>query len=329
MAILVTGASGFIGRHLIRALLESGPGPVIATAKTLPQPKLPVKFLPVDLRDPSSVKSLIREIRPSQIYHLAGYSSSANSFCEPGISLLENVSIAINLLGAVSALKSPCRTLLLSTVQVYGDTPGGLSENCEPSPANPYAASKLMMEEAANFYYRNRRLDLVLARPGNQIGPGQSPDYVASGFARALAEIEAGKRPARIEAGNLDAARDFLDVRDAAKGCLLLMAQGKSGETYHLSSGNKVQVRELLDRLIELSTVKRSCLKIIISGSRFRPEPKKGRDICIRKIRALGFLPEIPLGNSLRDTLNYWRDRISSASGPGSIELNPAGPEDH
>ncbi len=305
MTILITGAGGFIGRHLIEALLHSGQGPLAGLDQN-PPAKFPVKFFCADLRDDRAAAEAIGRIQPERIYHLAGYSSNARSFSEPATVIRDNLGMAVNLLGAVAKLDKPCRTLLLSTAQVYGDARGRLREEDRPAPLSPYALSKLGMEEVARFYHRTCGLDLVVTRAANQFGPGQSDEYVVSSFARQLLELKMGLRRAELEVGNLKAKRDFIDVRDAVSGYLLLMEKAEAGQTYNLAQGRNLAIEDLLFQMIEFCGLERSHIKIRVSAGRLRPEPKAEAVISVARIRKLGFRPRIKLETSLRDLLDYW-----------------------
>jgi len=315
MTVLITGAKGFIGQHLIPALLQERDGPrsrIVAIDCLESVPDLLIPFFQVDLTDARDTEKIIRKLKPRRIYHLAGYTNSARSFQEPARAITENLAITINLLEAARRLKSSCRILMMSTIQVYGDARGIIREESRLNPKSPYAASKVMMEEAARYYQRNFGLDLIVARPGNQLGPGQSQEYVASGFAKQIVEIELGMRPAKLEVGNLQARRDFLDVRDSVQGYVLLMQKAKSGETCNLAGGKNISIAELLDRMLALSRLERTRLKISVSRARFRPEPEIEQRISIARIKKLGFRPRISLDQSLRDVLDYWRVKLSA-----------------
>jgi len=304
MNILITGASGFIGQHLIQALLKDRKEPsqrIIATDCQSPPYSLLIPFYRVDLTNARSTEKIIRKIQPRQIYHLAGFSSAARSFQEPARAILQNLTITANVLQAVLRMGAPCRILLMSTVQVYGDARGKICEQTKTAPLSPYAMSKLAMEELARLYFRNFGLDIIIVRATNQIGPGQSDQYVTAGFARQIVEMKMGTRPLEMEVGNLQVKRDFLDVRDAVQAYLLLMRKAESGEIYNLASGKNILVAKLLHKMLLLSRLDPGKIKISVSRARFRPEPKTDQSISIAKIQKLGFKPKIPLQKTLKD----------------------------
>lgn len=257
--VLVTGAHGFVGPVLCRQLEERG-------AEVVTPPR------GFDVRDPSAVAELLSQQRPDQIVHLAAITHVPTSFREPVKTWEVNVIGTVNLLQAVREHCPQSLVLFVSSSEVYGETfkvgePLDESRACRPM--NPYAASKLAAELAVQQFVRSGGRALV-ARPFNHIGPGQSADFVAPSFALQIAEIEAGGKQPQLSVGNLDAHRDFLDVRDVAQAyCALLeMPDPVSGQVINISSGKARRVRDILDQLLALSD---RVIDVVTDPERLRP----------------------------------------------------------
>jgi GDP-4-dehydro-6-deoxy-D-mannose reductase len=197
----------------------------------------------------------------------------------------------------------------MGTGLVYGGEgpERGQDERAELRPASPYAASKAAADLASYQYVRSAGLDIVRARPFNQVGPRQSPDYAVAHFAQQIAEVERGRRPPLLETGNLAARRDLTDVRDAARAYRLLLERGRAGEAYNVGTGRAPSVGEVLDRLLARAKMKvevrpRADLVRTAETDILRADPGK-------LVRETGWVPRIPLEQSLSDILEYWRRR--------------------
>jgi len=249
---LVTGGSGFVGRHLV----ARWPGPVVAWQRHAPATDDSaghVRWESVDLTDGPHVVDRIGTLRPSRIVHLAGAPSVRTSWQSPVPHLCTNVMGTHHLLDAVRRSGHDCRTLIVSSAQVYqaGDAP--LDEDATLRPPSPYGLSKLAQEQLALRAAHEDGLDVVVARPFNHIGPGQAPEFAISSFARQIARIEAGLQPPTLRVGNLEARRDTSDVRDVVEAYRALMERGERGGIYNVCSGRAPRMRDLLDGLLELS----------------------------------------------------------------------------
>jgi GDP-4-dehydro-6-deoxy-D-mannose reductase len=299
MRVLVTGASGFVGRHLIDALRAGGHEPVAAGG---PHDALP---LSLDLRDQQSVQRVVDVAAADAIVHLAGQAFVPQSIADPLGTLAVNATGTAYVLDAARAyrdrVQAPLRVLIVSSAEVYGvQRPERmpLDETTVPRPGNAYAASKLAAEAYALAWQRSYGLDCIVARAFNHIGPGQDTRFVVSSFARQLADI-AGGAPPLMHVGNLEAQRDFLDVRDVVAAYVLLLANGRSGEVFNVCSGRPVAIREVLRQLITIAQVP---VEI-----RDDPERMRSSDLPIlcgdaTKLRAqTGWEPHYSLATSLRD----------------------------
>lgn len=316
--ILITGASGFVGSHLIDYLVLDPNNVLFGThfSKSLPrnleQVKNKLQLLETDLRNEDEVYALIDKIKPDIIYHLAAFTSAADSFKSPRETILNNIACQINIFEAMrksNLLNS--KTLVVSSAEVYGsvkkeDLP--MNEETPLNPTNPYAVSKLTQDFLGLQYFLSYELKAVRVRPFNHVGPRQAPNFVVSAFAQKIVEIEKGKRDPVLPVGNLEAKRDFTDVRDVVKAYSFLMEQGKSGEVYNIGSGVSYKIAEVLDKLLSFSSAK---IKVEVDKSLFRPIDDPELVCDNTKINQLtGWKPEIPIEKTLKDTLDYWREII-------------------
>ncbi len=294
MRVVVTGATGFVGGHLLAALRAAGHEPV-----ALGGPHDPPPAIAVDLLDSAAVRDVVAGAAPDAIVHLAGQAFVPLSVVDPLGTLAVNATGTAHVLEAARAVRA--RVLVVSSAEVYGiQRPERmpLDETAVLRPGNAYAASKVAAETYALAWHRSYGLDVVVARPFNHIGPGQDERFVVASFARQLADI-AGGAPPLLRVGNLEAQRDFLDVRDVAAAYVLLLANGRAGEVYNICSGRPVAIREVLRQLI---TIARVPVEI-----RDDPERMRSSDLPIlsgdaTKLRAeTGWEPQYSLAASLRD----------------------------
>jgi GDP-4-dehydro-6-deoxy-D-mannose reductase len=300
MRVLVTGASGFVGRHLLDALRAAGHETIAAGG-----PHDTAPHVPLDITSPAAVAQVVASAAPGGIIHLAGQAFVPQSLADPAGTLAVNATGTANLLEAARACRdrtgtSP-RILIVSSAEVYGlQLPEAmpLDELAEVRPGNPYAASKVAAEVYAHSWVRAFGLDVFVARPFNHIGPGQDERFAVASFARQLAGIAAGA-PALMQVGNLEAERDFLDVRDVVAAYVLMLANARAGEVYNISSGRTVAIREVLRQLI---TIARVPVEIRDDPDRMRPSDLPILSGDATKLRAAtGWAPQIALAASLRD----------------------------
>jgi GDP-4-dehydro-6-deoxy-D-mannose reductase len=257
--VLVTGAAGFAGRHLLEHLLESGEGALHA----LVRPDNDCDGLPagvplhsIDLQDREPVERLLGQLRPGRIYHLAALASAGAARKDPLGTLTNNITAQINLLEAARSQGLAPRILVVSSGDVYGVVEPGelpIDERCELRPLNHYSVSKATQDLLGYQYWRAYGLPVVRVRPFNHSGPGQDSRFVIPDFARQIARLEAGLQPPLLKVGNLSAERDFSDVRDIVRGYRLALERGEPGEVYNLGSGRATRVGVVLERLLALS----------------------------------------------------------------------------
>lgn len=303
---LVTGATGFAGSHLVGCLDLQGT--IVGWHRPGGQPPRPGQRLSwqgVDLTDRESVLTAIADLRPSRIFHVAGAPNVATSWSSAVSHLAVNALGTHHVLEAVRVTGDPCRVLVVSSGQIYQSSDDPIDEDTPLAPSNPYGLSKLAQDQLALSVARDERLDVVVARPFNHIGPGQQPGFAVSSFARQIARIERGLEPPTIRVGNLEARRDITDVRDVVRAYGRIMESGLRGRAYNVCSGRSWRIRDLLHELLSLSS---ASIDVEIDAARFRPN-----DVPIvqgdgSRIRSeLGWTPSIRVEQTLNDTLEWWR----------------------
>ncbi len=313
MRILITGITGFVGGHLVEALVSRGhvlfglsrrgswPAPLAHLAGK-------AELLPCDVADGSRLEAVLNQARPDWVMHLAGYANPGRSSQEPDRCWHDNLTATRSLYDAIVRTGQRPRILYVSTGLIYGEpdeADGACDERTTLKPATPYAASKAAADILSYQYTRNPALDIVRVRLFNQIGPRQTADYAVANFARQIAAAEVGKQSPVIETGDLTARRDITDVRDMVAAFPLLLENGRTGEAYNAGRGETFRMQDLLDRLISLARVKVEV--------RQRSEPARKADTAVtradpRKLhQTTGWAPRIPLAQTLVDILDDWR----------------------
>ncbi len=305
---LVTGAAGFVGRHLIRVL--AGTTEIVGWHRPghAPEPVGDVSWRPVDLTDRVTVFRDIAASKPNAIFHLAAAPSVRQSWTDPLPHLRTNVLGTHYLLEAVRRADIACRILIVSSGQVYAASETAVDEDARLRPISPYGLTKLGEEQLALRACEDDDLDVVVARPYNHIGPGQSPEFAVAHFARQIARIEAGLEPARLGVGNLSARRDTSDVRDVVDAYAQLMSLGQSGRAYNVCSGTATAVGAMLDALLSRAAVP---VQLEHAADRLRPNDVPVMFGDRSRIESeVGWTPRIPLEQTLADTLEYWRAHV-------------------
>lgn len=308
MKALVTGACGFVGPFLIQKLVEQGYD-VIGTYFAKPKISLnSVRYEKLDVCNLEACSNVISTYKPQKIFHLAGiaFVPEAESSFEKTLS--SNVLGVYNLVRVCHLLEMPTNFLFASSAEVYGQFDClPIVESMTPKPQGAYSLSKLFAEQVVEQYHRKGIVKGVIARPFNHIGPGQDSRFVASSFARQLAEINLGLKPAQIQVGNLLAKRDFCDVRDVVNG--YISAIDRSGEIFNFSSGTAVTIESILDTLIEISGLS---VEVQQDSSRMRPaEVPEIRGSFKKANIELNWTPQYSLKDSLSDIYNYWVDALT------------------
>lgn len=313
--ILITGITGFVGSHLASHLLSEKSYDIIGTYRSeldttsREQIDKNITLKKVDLNNEEAVEKLLRETKPDVIFHLAAQASPAKSFAIPVETLTNNIVAEFSLLNSLRKLElRDTRVVVISSAEIYGvltphDIP--VDEETPFRPATPYAVSKLAQDFLSYQHFLAYNMDIVRLRPYNHIGPGQKEGYVVTDFAKQIAEIEKGKKEETISVGNLQAKRDFTDVRDIVKAYTLAMEKGESGEVYNIGSGKSRKIEDILHTLLSFSSKK---ISVTIDQSRFRPiDVPEIRCDSSKFNKITGWEPEIPFEKTLEDILDYWR----------------------
>jgi GDP-4-dehydro-6-deoxy-D-mannose reductase len=321
--VLVTGVAGFVGGHVVDLVRAEHASFEVVGLDSRPGNRaraLGIEVMQADLEDADSVRQALDRVRPDRIVHLAAQSSPQRSWEDPAGTLKTNLFGLLHLLEAARALSIAPRLLVVGSAEEYGlvkpeDNP--LREDHPLRPASPYAVSKVAQGFLALQYATSLHLPIVRTRTFHHTGPRRGEGFAESSFARQLAEIEAGRRAPRIEVGNLDAVRDFTDVRDVVRAYWALLDKGAPGEVYNVCSGRGVRMAELLDELVALSGLR---VEIEVDPARLRPldvpvlvgDPARLR-------AATGWQASTPLRQTLRDLLDHWRERVGvGAPAPGA-----------
>jgi len=269
----------------------------------------------VDLLDQAKVASLLRELQPHRVFHLAAFSVPAASWDDPGGTIATNATIQANLLSAVLQLNPMPRVLVVGSGDEYGQPQGRnrrLNEQSPLRPITPYGVSKVTQDLLALQYFLSRDLPAIRVRPFNHAGPRQAPNFAIASFAQQIARIELGKQAPTLKVGNLEARRDFTDVRDIVRAYLLAIEKGKPGEVYNIGSGTAPTLRELLHHLLEMTRV---TITLEVDDTRKRAAEAPVYVCDARRFERLtGWRPRISLQRMLRDTLDYWRRCERSAA---------------
>jgi GDP-4-dehydro-6-deoxy-D-mannose reductase len=322
MRVLITGVSGFVGGHMVDLLRAEAPQAEIVGLDSRPGNRaraLGIEIVKADLQDPVSVRRALEQVRPDRLVHLAAQSSPQRSWEDPAGTLKTNLLGLLHLLEAARTLSLEPRLLVVGSAEEYGlvqphQMP--LREEAPLRPASPYAVSKVAQGFLALQYALSLGLPIVRTRTFHHTGPRRGEQFAESSFARQLAEIEAGRRPPWVEVGNLDAVRDFTDVRDVVRAYWALLDRGAPGEVYNVCSGRGVKMTDLLEELVALSGLE---VEIRVDPSRLRP-----LDVPVvvgdpsRLCAATGWHASIPLSQTLRDLLDHWRERVGVAPAPAS-----------
>jgi len=308
--LLVTGANGFVGQHLVKELADNGL-PVIAVAgsqRTANNDQRVENYLTLDLTKPEEAKK-IDFTGIDGVIHLAGLAAVGPSFDRPLYYVTTNVGIETNLFNAALTQKAFPRFLIISSGSLYD--PAGTMPITEASPilpGSPYAVSKLAQEHMAQ-YFSKRGFESLIARPFNHIGPGQNPGFIVPDLAKQVVDVERGTAD-KVMVGNLASQRDYTDVRDIARAYRLLLEKGRSGEIYNICSGTSRSGQELLEGLLKSSEK-----QPVVEQDPAKLRPGEGADIIYGNHDKLtadtGWQPEITIEKTLSDVIDDYRSRSS------------------
>ena len=321
MKILITGITGFIGSHLAEYCLQKPNLKVYGTVLShhlgdelnrIEHIKDKVELLECNLTNRVAVTRVLESSRPDKIFHLTAQSFVPSSWKSPEDTLFNDIISELNILEVVRELKLNPVIVIACSSEEYGLVFGNelpLKEDNPLRPLSPYAVSKVAQEKLAFQYHQSYGLKTVLTRFFNTEGPRRGQDFVTSNFAKQIAEIEKGKKEPIIYVGNLEAKRDFTDVRDMVRAYWLASEKCKFGEPYNVCSGKTRSIKSVLELLLSLSKVKN--IQIKQDPNKMRPSdvPILFGDYSKFK-KQTGWEPEIPFEKTIKDLLNYWREKV-------------------
>lgn len=313
---LITGLTGFVGSHMAELLLSEGLevhglGRWRSRTENIEHIRDRINLVEGDFLDAHSLQDLMMNVRPTHIFHLAAQSFVPASWTSPAVTLEINVVGPCNLFEAVRAAQLDPFIQIACSSEEYGlvkpdEVP--IKETNPLRPLSPYGVSKVAMDYLGYQYFKSYNMKIVRTRGFNHTGPRRGEVFAESSFAKQIAEIEKKNKEPVIYVGNLEARRDYTDVRDMVKGYFLAAEEGEPGEVYNICSGKAVKIEKVLDTLLSFSKVK---VKVKQDPARMRPS-----DVPIllgdnRKfVKQTGWKPTIPFEKTMRDLLDYWRKKI-------------------
>jgi GDP-4-dehydro-6-deoxy-D-mannose reductase len=319
MKALITGITGFAGSHLAEYLLAEHPDvEVFGTYRwrsrmdNIEHLRSRVKLLETDLRDYTSMYNALERSRPDFVFHLAAQSFVPSSWTAPNETLTTNVAGQTNLFEAIRSLRLDPVVQIACSSEEYGlvlpdEVP--IKETNPLRPLSPYAVSKVAQDYLGYQYFQSYGLKAIRTRGFNHTGPRRGHVFVTSNFCSQVAAIELGLQEPVIRVGNIEAIRDFTDVRDMVRAYWLAVNHGKPGEVYNIATGHGIRIRELLDNIIALANVE---VKIEVDPERLRPSDVEILIGDSSKFRAdTGWEPRIPFEQTVQDLLDYWRKTLA------------------
>jgi len=323
MKVLITGITGFVGSHLAEYCLTKPDVKVYGTVfsathrlesefENVKHIKDKIELLECNLMNRVSVQRVLSQVKPDVIFHLAAQSFVPLSWKSPEDTLVTNIIAELNIFETVRELGINPVIQIAGSSEEYGlvhENEVPIKETNVLRPLSPYGVSKVGQDTLASQYFHSYGLKTVITRAFNHEGPRRGEQFVTATFAKQIVEVEKGKRDPVIYVGNLDAKRDYSDVRDIVKAYWLAIEKCNHGEPYNICSEKTMTIREVLDMLLKMSTVKN--IEVKQDPDRMRPS-----DVmvllgdCTKFKEKTGWKPEIPFEKTLEDTLNYWREKL-------------------
>ena len=321
MKYLITGVAGFVGSHMVEYLAARHPDAEIYGADRWYTRKDNIRhlegkfrYVEFDMTDYGSTLNLIRQIRPDRIFHLAAQSFVPTSWIAPSETLNTNIIGELNIFDAVREADIDPVIQIACSSEEYGlvfpeETP--IKETNPLRPLSPYGVSKVAQDMLGYQYWQSYRLRIIRTRAFNHTGPRRGEEFVSSAFAKQIAEIEKWDKEPVIKVGNLNAERDFTDVRDIVRGYWLATERGEPGDVYNICSGNHIRIKDVLGILLAQSPLKRK-IRIEEDLGRMRPS-----DVPIlygdntKFSKQTGWRPRIQFERTMKDLLDYWRGRVT------------------
>ncbi len=317
MRALITGISGFAGSYLAEYLLTHTSievwGIALGPTENIDPFADRIVYLSEDLSDPAVAARVLGQASPDYVFHLAAQAFVPVSWQDPWATMENNIRAQVNLLHAAVQQNCHARILVIGSNEEYGRVEPDelpITEETPLRPDSPYGVSKIAQDFLGLQYFLSHKVHTVRLRPFNHIGPRQNDRFVAASFARQIAESEAGLREPVMRVGNLESKRDFTDVRDMVRAYALALERGAPGEVYNVGSGRAYSVRELLDIYLSMSNVQ---IRVEPDPARQRPSDTPVTRCDASKFKKqTGWEPQITFEQTLRDTLEYWRERVKS-----------------
>lgn len=318
MKSLIIGGAGFVGAYLVRHLKNDLGQDVVVTKMPHEQLNIDgvdmstIEVLDLNILNEEDIVALFNQVKPDYIFHLAAQSSVSVSWKNPSLTIDVNIKGGVNVLEALRKLDFKPRVLMIGSGEEYGhirpnETP--ITEDNNTRPGNIYAATKACQNMLSKIYVDAYGLNVMMVRAFNHIGPNQTPLFVVADFCQQVAKIEAGQQEPVIKVGNLSAARDFTDVRDVVRAYAMLVEKGTPGETYNVGSGKAVVIDNILKMILKNSTKE---IKVEVDQNKLRPVDVPIIEADITKLQqATGWDKEIDLEQTIKETLDYWRNTIS------------------
>lgn len=317
---LITGIASFAGSHLAEYLLSTGfyevYGLIRHRTKTdyIDHINHKLHLIQGDVLDAHSMDVLIEESKPDYIFHLAGQSFVPQSYVTPSSTFETNAIGTINLLEAIKKYAPEAKVQIACSSEEYGlvkENELPIKETNPIRPLSPYATSKAAQDNTGYQYFMSYGMNIVRTRAFNHTGPRRGNVFVSSTFAQQIARIEKGLQKPVIEIGNLEAKRDFTDVRDVVKAYELSILAGEPGEAYNICSGKTIKISDILERLLSMSNINQKSLELKKDPKRMRPSDVPVLQGDYRKFKKrTGWEPKIPFDQTLEDLLNFWRERV-------------------
>jgi GDP-4-dehydro-6-deoxy-D-mannose reductase len=314
MKVLVTGVAGFVGGHLVDFLRAERPSAevfgIVRPRRPEPYRARGVAVLEADLEDAAAVDAVFDRVRPDGIIHLAAQSSVHRSWEDPAATFRANVHGLLHILEALRHRQLAPRVIVIGSAEEYGVVEADrlpVAEDAPLQPASPYAVSKVAQGYLARQYFLSHAMPVLCTRTFHHTGPGRGEAFAESSFARQIADIEAGRQEPVIAVGNLDAVRDYSDVRDVVRAYWMLLDEGQPGETYNVCTGRGISIGDVLHELLDVAGAK---VEVRVDPERLRPSDVPAIVGNPRKLReATGWTPAVSLRQTLGDLLAHWRQR--------------------
>lgn len=323
MRVLITGIAGFAGSHLAERLVAAGhvvygtqfPGESLVNLAAV---QSNIELIPCDVTQRSDVLRAMETADPEWLFHLAGQASVGDSFNNPSLTVDVNIKGTVNVLEAARLGPSgePPRTLIVTSSEIYGyltEDRLPVHEDAPLAPVHTYAVSKVATHYLGQAYCHTWGVPVIEARPFNHIGPRQRPGFVVPDFASQIAGVMIGQRDPVMRVGDLTPRRDFTDVRDVVRAYELLAAGGEPGQVYHICSERAFAIQEILDGLLALCD---QAVRVEVDLERLRPSKMPVLLGSAERLRSqTGWAPQIPLEQTLADTLAYWQQMLRTMAG--------------